>query len=468
MATINTTYQLRGYLSKQGYAGLDDVLRNCARLYNAGLQEWWDAYSRHVGYRHLTEQDPKTQKQKRVRKRDDSDWVYVEARDKRPDGKSVTYNGQLKEFSGIRADDEFWRSLDMNIGRGALQRLERAKNAFFRRVKAGETPGYPRWKSGRRWRTIEMAMVRASMVRDGQVKIKGLPPIRIPSKRELPSSEQLKSLRITRAGRRVTVSLGYAVERDPLPHNPVCVGIDMGVTDRMVLSTGEVVLAGGDIPAAVLDTAEIPISGTPISAITAEAVAPDVAESPCPLSLGFFSLGVAPDVAESPYHGFAPRPECRVAPDVAESPDSFAAKRRRRRPCSRASLADIARKQRRLSRCHKGSRRFREQSRILANAHSRKRMGNRNECHRITTDIVRRFGHIGVEALTIRNMTRSAAGTLEEPGTNVGAKSGLNREILAQTWVSSDSNSPTRQNGPDGSLWKLTPEIQAGLVPGAV
>ena len=31
-------------------------------------------------------------------------------------------------------------------------------------------------------------------------------------------------------------------------------------------------------------------------------------------------------------------------------------------------------------------------------------------------------------------MTRSASGTMGEPGVNVAAKSGLNREILAQTW----------------------------------
>ena len=39
-----------------------------------------------------------------------------------------------------------------------------------------------------------------------------------------------------------------------------------------------------------------------------------------------------------------------------------------------------------------------------------------------------------IEKLQIGNMTRSAAGTLEEPGTNVAQKRGLNRSILEQTW----------------------------------
>ena len=163
-------------------------------------------------------------------------------------------------------------------------------------------------------------------------------------------------------------------------------GIDLGVTDRMVLSTGQIMMAGGDIPAAGLDPAEIPISGQPI--------------------LPMDSQG--------------------VAPDVAESPDKV----RRRR----TNRLDITKKQQRLARCQKGSRRRRERAAILANAHSRARISNRNQCHRITIDIIQRFGHIGIEALQIRNMTRSAKGTLEEPGTNVTTKSGLNREILTQTW----------------------------------
>lgn len=40
-----------------------------------------------------------------------------------------------------------------------------------------------------------------------------------------------------------------------------------------------------------------------------------------------------------------------------------------------------------------------------------------------------------VEDLRVKNMTRSAKGTLEEPGVNVKQKSGLNRSILDQGWT---------------------------------
>ena len=47
---------------------------------------------------------------------------------------------------------------------------------------------------------------------------------------------------------------------------------------------------------------------------------------------------------------------------------------------------------------------------------------------------MRRFGLIALEDLAIKNMTRSASGTLENPGKNVRQKAGLNRSINEQTW----------------------------------
>ena len=64
----------------------------------------------------------------------------------------------------------------------------------------------------------------------------------------------------------------------------------------------------------------------------------------------------------------------------------------------------------------------------------RERIRNRNECHRVTTELVRRFGLIALENLSIRNMTASAKGTLENLGTGVAQKRGLNRSITEQTW----------------------------------
>ena len=52
----------------------------------------------------------------------------------------------------------------------------------------------------------------------------------------------------------------------------------------------------------------------------------------------------------------------------------------------------------------------------------------------MSTDLARRFDLIRVEDLRIANMTRSARGTTGNPGQNVHAKAGLNREIMRSGW----------------------------------
>lgn len=54
--------------------------------------------------------------------------------------------------------------------------------------------------------------------------------------------------------------------------------------------------------------------------------------------------------------------------------------------------------------------------------------------HKTSTHLAKNHGLIVLEDLKIKNMSKSAKGTTEEPGKNVKAKSGLNREILFQGW----------------------------------
>ena len=54
--------------------------------------------------------------------------------------------------------------------------------------------------------------------------------------------------------------------------------------------------------------------------------------------------------------------------------------------------------------------------------------------HKTTTALAQRYGTVVVEALDITNMTRSARGTVAEPGTNVAQKAGLNRAIGQEAW----------------------------------
>jgi putative transposase len=55
-------------------------------------------------------------------------------------------------------------------------------------------------------------------------------------------------------------------------------------------------------------------------------------------------------------------------------------------------------------------------------------------CDWTANRLATRHGLVAIEALRVRNMTRSARGTLERPGSKVRQKAGLNRSILDKGW----------------------------------
>jgi len=64
------------------------------------------------------------------------------------------------------------------------------------------------------------------------------------------------------------------------------------------------------------------------------------------------------------------------------------------------------------------------------------RIGNarRDHLHKTSTAISQNHAMVCLEDLQVRNMSRSAAGSIEAPGKHVRAKSGLNKAILDQGW----------------------------------
>jgi putative transposase len=58
----------------------------------------------------------------------------------------------------------------------------------------------------------------------------------------------------------------------------------------------------------------------------------------------------------------------------------------------------------------------------------------RDALNKATTHLAKNHSLIVIEDLRVKNMTASAAGTIEDPGVNVAQKSGLNRAILSVGW----------------------------------
>jgi putative transposase len=201
------TYKCRAKLSGAGHERLGEIFRLSAELYNAGLESRIDCY----------------------RKTGESRGLY----------------DQHKELVQVRSELPEFEAVSSIVFRGVLSRLDKAYKSFFRRVRTKEKAGFPRFKSGWRWRTIEINDRAWSMLkREGSkfiLKIKGLPRIEVKSSRELPPNALLKAIRITRKPLRTEVALSYEL---PTPEvkpvtNPV--GIDMGISKRLALSDGETV-----------------------------------------------------------------------------------------------------------------------------------------------------------------------------------------------------------------------------------
>jgi putative transposase len=94
----------------------------------------------------------------------------------------------------------------------------------------------------------------------------------------------------------------------------------------------------------------------------------------------------------------------------------------------------LAREQRKLSRKKKGSNNWKKQKQRIAHVHLSIANVRSDFLHKLSTEICNNHARVYIEELNIKNMSASAKGTIEDPGRNVKAKSGLNKSILDQGW----------------------------------
>ena len=91
--------------------------------------------------------------------------------------------------------------------------------------------------------------------------------------------------------------------------------------------------------------------------------------------------------------------------------------------------------QRQLARQQKGSNRRARTRQALARLSAKESDRRKDWIEKTSTQMVRDHDLIVLEDLKVKNMTRSARGTLENPGKNVRQKTGLNRAISGQAWA---------------------------------
>jgi putative transposase len=94
----------------------------------------------------------------------------------------------------------------------------------------------------------------------------------------------------------------------------------------------------------------------------------------------------------------------------------------------------LKRYQRSVSRKVKGSFNRKKAIQKLGNLHRKIAQMRSDWLNKLTTGLVNDHPVIALEDLKVKNMSRSAKGTIEVPGTKVRQKAGLNRGVLDQAW----------------------------------
>jgi putative transposase len=143
---MRRAYKFRLYPNREQASALERMLETPRRLYNDALAERKEAYE--------------------------------------GEKRAVRYGEQSAHLKEARTTNDFLATTNFSSCQATLRRLDKAFQSFFRRVKAGETPGYPRFKGRSRFDTVEFPSYgdgckldgsRVYFQHIGSVKIKGLP-----------------------------------------------------------------------------------------------------------------------------------------------------------------------------------------------------------------------------------------------------------------------------------------------------
>jgi putative transposase len=152
-------------------------------------------------------------------------------------GWSVPYAYQLRQVKTRKTESPFAAGVHSHILQVVCTDLERAFQAFFRRVKAGEEPGYPRFKGRNRFSSMGLKEYGNGFRLDGRrLKVSGIGRIAVRWHRELPS--QPKTLRLVRQAGDWYAVFVCDTQSAALEPTGREVGIDVGIHSLVATSDG--------------------------------------------------------------------------------------------------------------------------------------------------------------------------------------------------------------------------------------
>jgi len=199
---IIKAYKYRLYPSQAQQRLLEQTLETCRRWYNACLAERKTAYET----------------------------------EKRTVGKFA----QLRKVKDWKRSDPYAAQVHSHILQVVVQDLDKAFQSFFRRVKAGETPGYPRFKGKNRFDSFGLKEYGNGFKLDRRrLKLCGMGRLRVRWHRPLEGT--LKTVRICRQAGKWYACFACEVNEQPLPATGQSVGLDVGIHHLLATSDNEIV-----------------------------------------------------------------------------------------------------------------------------------------------------------------------------------------------------------------------------------
>jgi putative transposase len=157
---------------------------------------------------------------------------------------SVSAYDQMRELAAVREARPEYATIHTHLLQDAITRVDRAYKAFFRRCKAGEKPGYPRFKGRGRYHTFTFKDAShgngAAVAAGGKrVRLSGIGNVRMRLHRPIDGRVKQVSVTLAGDGRWYVAFACDDVPARPLPATGDDVGIDLGISCFAALSTGE-------------------------------------------------------------------------------------------------------------------------------------------------------------------------------------------------------------------------------------
>jgi len=154
------------------------------------------------------------------------------------EGETISYNQQQNKLPELKKERPWYKSVHSQVLQDVLKRLDKAYQNFFRRVKRGETPGFPKFKKRGQWDSITYSQY--SKRPNDKIVVPKIGTIKLVYHRELPEDAKIKTMTIIKEAGKwfacFSVELPFIVEPKQDLLDPI--GIDLGLIDFLYASDG--------------------------------------------------------------------------------------------------------------------------------------------------------------------------------------------------------------------------------------